>query len=266
MSRPVKPKIALALGSGGVRGLAHIGVLQVFQEEGIPLHAIAGTSMGALVGVAYGAGSDLHYLEQLIEYLPWQDFIDIGFHRMGLVEGDKVLELIRLLTKGKQFEELNPPVWVVATNLQTGQEVVFSKGRIDLAVRSSISIPGFFSPVVYENGILVDGAVVAGVPVTIARRMEADFVVAVHVAHDFKRSRPKNVVDVLLQTVDIMSSRLDTDQIIQADLVITPDVGNVGALELNRSKDCIQKGREAARRVMPAIHRLIDGWEQTGTD
>lgn len=266
MTRPGELKIVLALGAGGVRGLAHIGVLQVFREEGIPIHAIAGTSMGAMVGVAFGAGSDLYYLEKLVEFLPWQDFIDIGIHRMGLVEGDRVLELIRILTKGKRLEELTPPVWVVATNLQTGQEVVFTEGRIDLAVRASISIPGFFAPVIYENRILVDGGVVAGVPVTVARRMGPDFVIAVHVAHDFKRAQPKNMVDVLLQTVDIMGNRLDTDQIMQADLVITPDVGNVGTLELNRSKECIQKGRDAARKVLPAIHRLLNSWEQTGTE
>lgn len=253
-----RPSIALALGGGGVRGLAHLGVLQVLAEEGIIVDAVTGTSMGALIGVAFGAGVDLHYLDGLIQHLPWQEFIDIGFHRMGLVDGERVMALIRLLTKGKLLEELSPPVWVVATDLQNGNEVVFNQGASDMAVRSSISIPGLFTPVNCENATLVDGGVVAGVPVGVAQRMGMDLVIAVNVAHDFKRATPRNMVDVLMQTIDIMGYHLDSYQISQADMVISPDVGEIGMLDFHRSGDCIARGREAALRMIPSIHRLLE--------
>ena len=265
MTHPGTPSIALSLGGGGVRGLAHLGVLRVFQEEGIPISAVTGTSMGALVGVAFGAGIDLHYFERLIEHLPWKDFFDLGFRRMGLVDGERVMSLIRLLTKGKNMEDLDPPVWVVATDLQNGNEVVFSRGPADLAVRASVSIPGLFTPVRAGNTVLVDGGVVAGVPVSVARRMDKDLVFAVNVNHDFKRATARNLLDVLLQTVDIMGNRLDSYQIAQADLVISPDVGDVGTLEFQRSNECIEKGKEAARLMIPTIRRILEEREKVAT-
>jgi NTE family protein len=177
---------------------------------------------------------------------------------MGLIDGDRVMALIRLLTKNKRLEELDPPVWVVATNLLNGEEVVFTEGLLDLAVRASISIPGLFTPVSCENAFLVDGGVVAGVPVSVARRMEKDLVVAVNVSHDFKRSVPNNLFDVLIQATDIMSDRMDRFQIEQADLVINPNVGDVGTLEFHRGAECIERGIEAARQSLPAIRRLLD--------
>lgn len=258
MSQTAQPSIALALGGGGARGFAHLGVLQVFRDEGIPIQGIAGTSMGAMIGAAYGAGVDLHYMRCLIEELPWQDFMDIGFHRMGLIDGERVTALIRLLTKGKRLEELDPKVWVVSANLLNGEEVVFTEGVLDMAVRASISIPGLFTPVKCENAVLVDGGVVAGVPVSVARRMGTDRVIAINVAHDYKSSVPGNMVEVLMQSADIMMDHMDCHQIQQADLVITPDVGNVGILEFQRGTECIKRGVEAAQAAMPAIRRLLD--------
>lgn len=254
----IRPSIALALGGGGARGLAHLGVLQVLTEEGIVVDAIAGTSMGALIGAAFGAGVDLHYMDELVQNLPWQDFMDIGFHRMGLVHGERVMALIRLLTKGKPLEELRPKVWVVATDLQNGTEVIFNQGAADLAVRSSISIPGLFTPVNCENATLVDGGVVAGVPVRVAQRMGTDLVIAVNVSHDFKRSVPRNMVDVLMQTIDIMGYHLDNHQISHADLVISPDVGEVGMLDFQQSGECIKRGRTAAKEMIPRVLRLLE--------
>jgi NTE family protein len=252
------PSIALALGGGGARGFAHLGVLEVLKSEGIPIDGIVGTSMGALIGATYGAHVDLHYMKDLIDEIPWKDLMDVGFRRMGLTDGQRVTALIRLLTKRKRLEDLDPRVWVVATNLLNGEEVVFTEGVLDVAVRASISIPGLFTPVTCENAFLVDGGLVAGVPVTIARRMETDAVVAVNVAHDFKRSTPTNLFEVLIQTVDIMTDRIDRYQIHQADLVITPNVGDIGTLEFNRGKECIERGAEAAWASLPALKRLLE--------
>src|SRR5690554_6459685 len=141
------PRIAWALGGGGVRGFAHLGVLRVLQEEGIPVNALAGTSMGAVVAAAYGAGTKLDYLCRTAEALSWDRLWDFHFPRMGLIGGERIMTIMKLLTKRKKLEELDPPVWVVATDLLTGEEVVFKEGELEPAVRASISIPGIFTPV-----------------------------------------------------------------------------------------------------------------------
>ncbi len=252
------PRIAWALGGGGVRGFAPLGILRVLQEEGIPVNALAGTSMGAVVAVAYGTGAKLDYLCRLAVDLPWKHLWDFHFPRMGLINGERIMTLLKLLTKGKKLEELVPPVWVVATDLLTGEEVVFTEGEAEPAVRASISIPGVFTPVRYGERLLVDGGVVAGVPVGTARRMGMDLVIAVNVSYDFTLSPPGNLFEVLTKTVEIMSSRVNAVQVSQADLVLTPCVGHVGTHHFQYAAECIAEGEKAARRALPAIRRLME--------
>jgi NTE family protein len=159
------PNIVLVLGGGGARGLAHIGVLQVLRESGIKLGGIVGTSMGALIGSLFAAGTDLYYLGRLVEYMKWEELIDLRITGLGLINGAKVQTLIDLLTKGKRFEELSLPFWAVATDLFSGEEIVFKQGPLAPAIRASISIPGVFSPVEVDGRVLVDGGVVAELPV-----------------------------------------------------------------------------------------------------
>jgi len=175
------PKIVLALGGGGARGFAHIGVLQVLKEAGIQISGVVGTSMGALIGSTYAAGTDLYYLGQLVEYFHWEELIDLRLPTLGLIDGSKVKAVIDLLTKGKVFEELAVDFWAVATDLFTGEEVIFKNGPLASAVRASISIPGVFTPVELNGRTLVDGGVIAGVPVSIAKRMNGNITLAVNV-------------------------------------------------------------------------------------
>jgi NTE family protein len=175
------PKIVLALGGGGARGFAHIGVLQVLKEAGIKASGVAGTSMGALIGATYAAGTDLYYLGQLVEYFHWEDLIDLNLPVLGLIDGSKVKTVIDLLTKGKSIEDLAIEYRAVATDLLSGEKVIFNEGPLASAVRASISIPGVFNPVEINGRILVDGAVVAGVPVEVARRLGGDITIAVNV-------------------------------------------------------------------------------------
>lgn len=252
------PRIAWALGGGGVRGFAHLGVLRVLQEEGIPVNALAGTSMGAVVAAAYGAGTKLDYLCRTAEALSWDRLWDFHFPRMGLIGGERIMTILKLLTKRKKLEELDPPVWVVATDLLTGEEVVFKEGELEPAVRASISIPGIFTPVRHEKRLLVDGGVVAGVPAGTARRMGMDLVIAVNVSYDFTLSPPGNLFEILMKTVEIMGSRVNETQVAQADLVLTPRVGHVGTGHFQHAADCIAEGEKAARRALPAIRRLVE--------
>jgi NTE family protein len=255
------PRIVLALSGGGARGFAHIGVLQVLQEVGLKLAGIVGTSMGAMIGGTFAAETDLYYLGRIVESFSWEELIDIRFPRLGLVDGNKVQCLIDLLTKEKHFEDLNLPFWAVATELMSGTEVIFKQGELAAAIRASISIPGVFRPVKLPNKqVLVDGAVVAGVPVTVAQQMPHDYIVAVNVGFDHTQHQVKNMFDVLSKVMDIMGNRLDDLQLQLADLVITPQLGNIGTLHFGRAKECVALGRVAAETVMPELQQLIDNF------
>lgn len=252
------PKIILALGGGGARGFAHIGLLQVFLENGIPIDGIVGTSMGALVGSTYSVRTDIYYLGRLVEYLSWEDLIDIKIPRLGLVNGSKVQSLIDLLTKGKNFEDTFIDFWAVATDLHTGEAVVFKEGSLASAIRASISIPGVFTPIELNGKTLVDGAVVAGVPVKIAKEMEGDLTIGVNVGFDHTQHCIKNIFDVMSKVMDIMGNQLDSVQLPAADLIITPKLGNIGTMDFGRANECIEIGRKAAEDAIPHIQSLID--------
>lgn len=251
------PKIVLALGGGGARGFAHIGVLQVLKEAGIKISGIAGTSMGALIGATYAAGTNLYYLGQLVDYLHWEDLIDLRLPNLGLIDGSKIKAVIDLLTKGKSIEDLAMDYRAVATDLFTGEEVVFEKGPLAPAVRASISIPGVFIPVEIDGRTLVDGAVVAGVPVTIARRMGGDITLAVNVGFDHTQHQVNNIFDVMSKVIDIMGNKLDAEQVKQADLTITPKLGGIGTLHFQHAKECILIGRKAAEQLLPELQNQI---------
>ena len=251
------PRIVLALGGGGARGFAHIGVLQVLSEANIHLNGVAGTSMGALIGGTFAVGTDLYYLAQLVEYLGWEDLIDLRLPKLGLIDGAKVQTLIDILTKGRKFEDLTLKYWAVATDLMTGEAVIFNQGPLAPAIRASISIPGVFNPVEVNDRILVDGAVVAGVPVSVAKQMDADIVVAVNVGFDHTQHQVNSLFDVMSKVMDIMGNRLDVSQTGMADLTIVPQLGNIGTLNFQRAKECVNIGRKATEEVLPQLEKLI---------
>jgi len=248
--------LVLALGGGGARGFAHLGVLQVFTRHRVPLAGIVGTSMGAVVAALYGAGADLDRLEDFAIAFPWEDLLDLGFSRLGLAGGGKALAALELLTKKRTFDQLDLPVWVVATDLEAGVPVILREGPVAPAVRASISVPGFFAPSVVNGRALVDGGVVAGVPVEVAREMGRP-VVAVDVGFDFQARRARHLLDVLAKVVNIMGTELDRHQVAKADFVIRPDVGHVGTAQFDLAKDCIERGRQAAEEALPDLWALI---------
>ncbi len=256
------PKIVLALGGGGARGFAHIGVLQVLQEAEIKIAGIVGTSMGALIGSTYAAGTDLYYLQKLIEYFSWENLIDIGLPKLGLINGDKIQTMIDLLTKGKNFEDLELPFCAVATDLHTGEEIIFRTGPLAAGVRASISIPGVFNPVKHEKRILVDGGVVAGIPVLVAKQMSPDLILAVNVGFDHTKHEINNVFDILVKVIDIMGNRLDVNQLDEADLVIAPQLGATGILHFHLAKECVAIGRAAATEALPRLQQLISDFRE----
>lgn len=183
LARP--PRIGLALGSGSARGLAHLGVIRALEEAGIKIDYIAGTSIGALVGAVYASGS-IDSLESTFQKFDWKkmvSFFDVVFPKSGLIDGAKISDLVRTLVNTEAIESLLIPFCAVATDIQSGEEVVISQGDLIEAVRASLAVPGIFTPVRSNGLLLVDGGLVNPVPVSVARAMGADIVIAVDLNH-----------------------------------------------------------------------------------
>ncbi len=188
-----KLKIGLALGSGAARGLAHIGVLKVLEKEKIPIDLIAGTSMGALVGGAYAVGMSVDEMEKIAMEVDWKRLgrlMDFVIPRAGFINGKKVKTFIKTLVKNKKIEELKIPFATVATDIETGEEVVIQQGSIVEAIRASASIPGIFTPVRNGGKILVDGGLVNPIPISVVKKMGAGIIIAVNVISGPKRKTP----------------------------------------------------------------------------
>lgn len=180
-----RPRVGVALGSGSARGLAHIGVLRALDEAGIRIAAIAGTSIGALVGAVYASGK-LDRLESAVRDLDWKavaSFLDVVFPRSGLIDGRRIAAFVRRHARAEPIERLPLPFRAIATDLANGEEVVLGAGDLVEAVRASIAVPGILTPVRWNGRVLADGALTNPVPVSVARAMGADIVVAVDLNH-----------------------------------------------------------------------------------
>lgn len=186
-------KIGLVLGSGSARGWAHIGAIEAIEEAGIPIHCVAGTSIGAFIGAVYATG-DLASLKEFALQMDWKkviSYFDVVFPKSGFMDGKKVHELFSIHTDAKTFDDFKIPVKMIATELKTGKKVVIDSGNIIEGIRASVSVPGIFTPVKREGKWLVDGGLVDPIPVSAVRNMGADFVIAVdlnsdRVSHDYK--------------------------------------------------------------------------------
>jgi len=256
-----KPKVALVLGAGSARGLAHIGVLQVLLENQIPFDLIVGSSMGAMIGTIYACGADIYMLDKMVAYMNTRILFDVGVPRLGFISGKRVSDFLDLLTKKKSFAELKLPVAVVATDLISGERVVIEEGLVSEAVRASISLPGIFAPIVKDDKVLVDGAVIDRLPIGVAKERGADLVVAVDVTFGpGKKTVINNTIDVILTSLDIMS-KLHFDSIYtNADILIQPAVGHISPKEFERSREAVELGRKAAEEKVAEIKNMIEAF------
>ncbi|MDA5107820.1 MULTISPECIES: patatin-like phospholipase family protein [Brevibacillus] len=256
-----KPKVGLALGSGGARGFAHIGVLKALEANGIEVDMLAGSSMGSLIAAVYANGIEPHMMEKLALNLKRKHWLDLTVPSLGFVAGEKIKQLIRLLTHGKRIEELPKELAVVATDIETGERVVFREGPVDQAVRASISIPGIFVPERVGDRLLVDGGVIDRVPITVIRDMGADLVIAVDVAQFDTPMKVTTIFDVIAQTIDVMEREILRHQILAADLVIRPDVGHYSSIAYTGVEEIIALGERAGLDSVERIKELIADWE-----
>ncbi|MFW5988314.1 MAG: patatin-like phospholipase family protein [bacterium] len=253
------PTIGLALGAGGARGLAHIGVLKVLKEEGINIDLIAGTSMGSIIGGLYAAGIPVNYMEKLAEEIVWDDLSDITFPRTGLIKGDKVLKFFEILTQNKDFSELNIPFSAVACDIEKGEHLVLNSGNVSKAIRASIAIPGIFVPYEHQNKVLVDGGVLDRVPVSTVRKMGAEVIIAVDIRVKEVNNKINNIFDVLFNTFDIMQYEFQKLKDLGADILIQPDLYDVDTLELKNSEKCIKEGYNETLKHIDDIRNILRG-------
>jgi len=284
-------KIGVALGSGSARGWAHIGVLRALAEMGVTPDIVCGTSIGAFVGAAHADG-DLGSLEDWVRTLSWQEvvgFFDVGA-RGGLIKGDKLMGFFARHFVDRDVEQLPVPFACVATDLTSGREVWLREGSVVDAVRASIALPGLFSPLARDDRLLVDGGLVNPVPVSLARALGADLVIAVDLGSDVvgRRFKPAeeapvnwrqrfaqffgapgaahvaggegpSLLDVVAGSINIMQVRIARSRLAgePADVLLSPRLAHVGLFDYHRGEEAIEEGREAVRVMQPAILRAL---------
>ncbi len=256
---PPKPaKIAVVLGAGASKGFAHVGVLKILEANKIPIHMIMGTSVGSFVGSLYAYGCDAFSLQRLSFSIEKGDLIDLTLPENGFIKGDKLEEFVNKNLKNTPMERLKIPFYAVATDVQSGQEVVFGKGNTAAAVRASCSIPGVFRPKKIGDRLYVDGGVVSPVAVDAARRYGADVVIAVDVSSGVDPHLPENTIETLLQSINIMYSKLSSIQLSRADVVIRPKVGHIASGDFSRRHEAILEGERAALENLPRILEILN--------
>ncbi len=261
-----RPRIALVLGGGAARGFAHVGVIRALEQEKIPIDIIVGTSVGSLIGAIYASDINSFELEWTAFALEKDDVFDYGimsaFTGMGLAKGDKLEEFVKKKITVANIEDLKLQFAAVATDLNRGKRVVLDRGSVARAVRASSAIPGVFNPVDHQGKLLVDGGVMDNIPISVAREKGADIVIAVDISENVTNFNLTNLVDVMLQSVNIMFSENVGYKKKDADVLITPAVGNVGMLDFTQKKRCMQAGIEAAQKALPEIRKKIEEWNK----
>src|SRR6204780_943320 len=258
-SRDSQSGIGLALGGGFARGLAHVGVLKVLEEENIPIRYIAGTSVGALIGAAYCSGISASELEQVAARVRFKHIARWTLSRYGFASNQRMIGFLNHLLKVKTFEELRIPLAVTATDFNTGEGVVFHSGPLIDPIRASCAYPGMFLPVEIRGRYLVDGMLSHPVPTRPLREMGAERVLAVHLKGTWsKGGAPRHLFDVIGQSFAIAQDAMSSLWRSAADLVIEPDVAGFAYDDFKRAGELIKAGELAMRQAMPQVRKWLE--------
>ncbi len=257
-----RPRIGIALGGGFARGMTHIGVLKVFEQERIPIDYVAGTSVGAVIGAAYCSGMSAKEMEEIAMLVRFKDFARWTISRFALCSNDRMTGFLEKLLKVRSFEKLRIPLAVAATDLTTGQGVVFKSGSLIDAVRASCAYPGMFLPVNLDGKLYVDGLLGYPVPAKPLREMGADRVISVHLAaHWVTGKGPRHIFDVIGQCFSIAQERMSSFWKQYTDLMVEPDIARFGYDEFQRSPEMIAIGEAATREILPQVRAWLEGTE-----
>ncbi len=243
---PRPPRIGLALGGGAARGFAHIGVIQVLEESGIRPQLVVGTSAGSMVAALYAAGMSGAELGMLAVGMDESALTDWSFPGRGVIRGEALARYVREQTGGRTIEQMKLPLGIVATDLDSGQPILFQRGDPGTAVRASSAVPAVFQPVKIGEREYVDGGLVSPVPVRFARQMGAELVVAVDISSPPEGQATGDAMRMLLQTFAIMGKSINVFELRDADVVLRPRLNGVGGADFSARQRAILAGREAA--------------------
>jgi NTE family protein len=267
IARPLgqRPRVGLVLSAGSARATAHVGVLEVLDQSGFPIDVVAGTSMGAVFGSIYAAGRPIKRLWEIGSRLNLQTGTNAStVHLISLFLAEKLLssekteKIVRAEIGGLRFSELPKPFACVAMDIYTGEAVIFRDGDVASAVRASMNLPGIFEPVQYRQRYLVDGGVVDYIPIDAAKLLGAQWILASITENDYRSVRPKTVLNVLEQVIDIRGAFLSREQRKLANFLIEPAVGKISMYEVGRTQEAMEKGVIAAYKgLRPAMEDLL---------
>lgn len=253
------PKIGLALGGGAARGFAHVGVIQVLEEAGISPDLVVGTSAGSLVASLYASGRTGAQLQQVAESLEEAALTDwtLPIFSRGMLRGEALARYVNGLVDNKLIENMPRPLGIVATDLGTGQGVLFRRGSTGTAVRASSAVPSVFQPVSIGGRDYVDGGLVSPVPVRYARQMGADVVIAVDISSPPEGNPAGDSLQILLQTFAIMAKSINTLELRDADVVVRPALAGVKSADFTAKRRAIEAGRAAMQQALPQLRAAL---------
>ncbi len=254
---PRPPRLALALGGGAARGFAHIGVIQVLEENGIKPDLVVGTSAGSLVAALYASGKGGAELQTLADAMDETAFADWSFPGRGLLRGEALAKFVREHTAGRQIEQMRLPLGIVATDLDSGQPILFQRGDPGVAVRASSAVPAVFQPVRIGTREYVDGGLVSPVPVRFAQQMGGEVVVAVDITAAPEGNATGDPLRMLLQTFAIMGRSINNFELREADVVVRPKLAGVSSADFGARKRSILAGRDAMLALLPDLRARI---------
>jgi len=254
---PAPLKIALALGGGAARGFAHVGVIKALEAQGIVPDIIVGTSAGSVVGALYSAGFNGFELQQLSMKMDEGQVSDWSLPNRGMIKGEALQDFINRAVNNLTLEKMKKTFAVVATDLRSGEMIVFRTGNTGMAVRASSSVPGIFQPVAINGREYVDGGLVSPVPVRVARSLGADFVIAVDISDKPQHSKTESSIDVLLQTFNIMGQTISRNELKEADFVIRPVTPGISSTDFKDKHQAVLQGEKAVAVILTELKEKL---------
>lgn len=254
---PAQIKVALVLGGGAARGFAHIGVIKALEAQGIIPDIIVGTSAGSVVGALYAAGYNGFELQQLSMQMDESQVSDWSMPNRGMIKGEALQVFINNAVKNRTLEKMNKVFAVVATDLNSGEMIVFRTGNTGMAVRASSSVPGIFQPVSINGREYVDGGLVSPVPVRVARSLGADFVIAVDISDKPNNNKTESSIEVMLQTFNIMGQSISRSELPEADIVIRPVTPGISSTDFKDRHMAVLQGEKAVAAILPELKEKL---------
>ncbi|MCK4650102.1 patatin-like phospholipase family protein [Candidatus Pacearchaeota archaeon] len=258
-----KLKIGIALGSGGARGLSHIGVLKVLEKNNIPIDYIVGCSMGAIIGANYALNPNIKEEEEKVLSLTKRDLfklVDLVFPKKALISGKKIKKFIKKLINDKSFSDTKIPLRIIATDLESGKEVRISKGKLADAVRASISTPGIFLPVRFGKRLLIDGGLVNPTPIDVVKTMGADIIIGVDLTTQPKtKFKNPSIGETLIQSFRVLRAQTVKSNLYNSKntIIIKPCLSSIDSYKFYNAQKFIEEGERATKKALPKIKKLI---------